>query len=352
VFAGVLAGGCGGGDERALLDLLARDRQAHLGLDAAAIADHVADTLVSVSDGRIDRQSRAEVEAFFRGYFRGATYEAWDDLEPPVIRIAPGGRMAWVIRRVHARRMQPGLGGDTLRREFVSAWTATYEKHGGRWWMTTVASTFVPPETRADRILAAARRHVGGRVPGGITAHARATGPAPPFEVTVHSARDGRARIDFDGGMSAAIGGEARWMRTAAAGPSPLPREMETFLRGHEIHMNLVAPETRYGPLHAAGAATFAGVPAWTLMGFDALGSPATFYYAQADTSPLGYRVADHATGRGPVDVACRDWADVDGMRLPRRAVFRQGAEVFTYAFTDVVVAAPPDDSTFARPTP
>lgn len=124
--------------------VLEEDRRAHIELDAALLASHLADTLVSVDAGTVTRTSRADVEARFRRYFDGTEYRAWEDVEPPLIRLSPGLDMAWVVRRVRVDRSEPdGAGGRTDRR-FVSAWTATYERGPDGWRMTSVTSTFEP----------------------------------------------------------------------------------------------------------------------------------------------------------------------------------------------------------------
>jgi pimeloyl-ACP methyl ester carboxylesterase len=146
-----------GGDAAALHHLLEEDRQAHLQLDAALLASHLADTLLSIDSGQVAPTPRREVESAFRSYFAGARYEAWEDVEPPVVRIAPGGRMAWVVRKVRVDRQQPDAGGTVRRRQFTSAWTATYEWRDRRWQMTTVTSTFVPERRSGMRAAEAPR---------------------------------------------------------------------------------------------------------------------------------------------------------------------------------------------------
>lgn len=128
----------------ALLEILRSDRQAHLTTDASMISSHVADSLVEVYAGELRSLSRAEVESSFRAQFEGATYELWEDLEPPIIRISADATMAWVVRKVGVRRRAPDATGTAVSQEFTSAYTATYEKQAGGWRMTSVTSTFLP----------------------------------------------------------------------------------------------------------------------------------------------------------------------------------------------------------------
>ncbi len=52
--------------------------------------------------------------------------------------------MAWVMRTVRVRRQAPAADGQKVLQEFTSAYTATYEKQGDAWKMTSVTSTFLP----------------------------------------------------------------------------------------------------------------------------------------------------------------------------------------------------------------
>jgi len=352
LLALVLIGGCRtGGSESALRQVLDQERRAHRETDADLLASNLADTLISVDDGSIRSETRERVRDQFRAYFTGAHYLTWDDESRPLIEIAPAGDLAWVARRVRVSREEPGLGDVTRRRDFVSAWTATYRWRAGRWEMTSVTSTFLP-DSPADRILAGARRAIGGHGARltSVRATAAASGPSTSFEVTVSSRRSGEARVDFSGGFSAGIGRHRRWARTADS-TGPLTPEMETFLRGHEIHLTLLAPESRYPTLGFGGRVDLDGRAALSLVGADALGGRVELFFATADTLPLGYRVIDQARPeRGPVTLTVGDWVPRDGRRIFTTARFRQGNETFRYRFTDVVLDPPLPDSLFDVP--
>jgi ketosteroid isomerase-like protein len=154
ILAFALLAGCSGAEEpersqgRAALEgILEAQRSAHLELDADRLVERIADELVSVDNGVITIQSRDEVREMFASYFQGATYFAWEDLEPPLTKISADGSLAWVVRRVGVDREEPDGEGGRRRRKFVSAYTSTFEKSDGQWWMTTVTSTFVPSES-------------------------------------------------------------------------------------------------------------------------------------------------------------------------------------------------------------
>jgi hypothetical protein len=349
-LAAALAGGCAeGGSDAALRAVLDDERRAHLETDVALLVSHLADSLVSVERGSITVQSRAEVQAMFTAYFEGARYFEWDDVEPPRLRVSPGRRTAWVSRHVRVDREEPALGGARARRQFESAWTATYEWHGG-WKMTSVTSTFVPPLTAAERVLASARRAVGGEVVDAVLARAEATGAGRGFEVEVLSARDGRVRAAWGSDFAAGIGSASRWTSSRGARDT-LDGATETFVRGHEIHAIVLWPTTRFGPLEPRGADVFAGRAAVRLAGVDALGAPVDLWFAAADSLPLGMRVAGHRrAGEPPVVIEWSDWRPVGTGRLPHACTFRQAGDVFRYRFTRVDVSPDPTEMGFEGP--
>lgn len=126
---------------RAQEDALEEDRQALLALHQAGIHHHVegdaealvsdlSETFLAVSDGKIHRQARADVRAFFERYMKDAEYDDYSDHEPPIVRVSSDGTMAWIISRMHVKRRQPAAGGEgnAVVREFVYAGIMTYEK--------------------------------------------------------------------------------------------------------------------------------------------------------------------------------------------------------------------------------
>lgn len=129
----------------ALDSLLAQDRRAHLEADVDLLADHLADTLVSLDGGRTTMQSRDSVLAQFERYLAGARYHAWTDLETPLVQLAADGSLATVARTVCVDREEP----DGARRVFVTTYLATYVRRVGHWYMTGVSSTFRDPPPAA-----------------------------------------------------------------------------------------------------------------------------------------------------------------------------------------------------------
>lgn len=143
---------CGGGPGHEALHqdlhtILAEQRTAHLETDASALVQSIADSLVSVDAGVVATQPRRDVEAMFASYFEGAIYHRWEDVIDPVVRVSSGGNMAWVIRTVAVQRDEPNGTGGTRTSQFTSAYTSTFERIDGRWQMTSVTSTFLPPDS-------------------------------------------------------------------------------------------------------------------------------------------------------------------------------------------------------------
>ena len=306
-------------------------------MDAELLASSIADTLISVSGGVIARQDRDAVREQFRGYFDGAEYGAWDDIEPPVVQLSPDGSRAVVHRTVRVDRREPGMGREWSRRQFESAWTATYAWAEGGWRMTSVTSTFPALRSLADEVLSAVRRRlrVEEALAGSVLrAPARAAGPDGDFEVVVHSSSDGLARIDFDSGFSLAAHVGSGWARSGEEPATPLTPDLLAFLRGHEIHLLLLAPESRLEGLRYVGRTTFEETPVIWLRGADALGGDVDLYYSLPDTIPLGLETEDHVRLGPRVTVTTSDWSPLpDGTVLATAATFRQASQVFEYRY-------------------
>jgi hypothetical protein len=130
-------------EREALLEIHAQSRKAHFNCDADALLAHGTDGFITVSNGQISRPSLGEQREFFTRYFRGATYYEWDDMEPPIIRIADDASMAWMIVRTKVRRTTRTEESDEEREtSFVYAGIMTYEKRDGRWVRVANVSTF------------------------------------------------------------------------------------------------------------------------------------------------------------------------------------------------------------------
>lgn len=124
-----------------LLNIHARDRQAHFSTDVQSVVSFFDDSYVYVRDGEIHHLSPAKLAPMYAEYFQGTVFHEWDDLEPPIIHISGDGGMAWVIERFQIR-MTRQEGDQTVEQTSVYAGMTVYEKIAGQWLRVANASTF------------------------------------------------------------------------------------------------------------------------------------------------------------------------------------------------------------------
>ncbi len=125
-----------------LLALHREERRAHFEHDVKFLLAHVAPQLLDVRDGRVNRMSRDDVRDKFVEYFKNAQFSAWDDVEPPIVRVSADGTIGWMIVRVRIAYTETFAAGKTTNENSVGAWMSSYEKQNGTWIMTAVTSTF------------------------------------------------------------------------------------------------------------------------------------------------------------------------------------------------------------------
>jgi hypothetical protein len=133
------------GNARAeLLAIHQAARRAHFNRDVDFIVAGMGSEFTTVREGAIRVMSREDVRKQFTEYFRGADFSAWDDLEPPIIRISPDGKMGWMIARVRIAYTKTDAGSATSKEDTVMAWMSAYEKHEGKWLLVANATTSKP----------------------------------------------------------------------------------------------------------------------------------------------------------------------------------------------------------------
>jgi hypothetical protein len=125
-----------------LLDLHKEERRAHFEHDVKFLLAHIGTELLDIRDGQVNRMSREDVRAKFVEYFKNADFSAWDDLEPPRVRVSADGKTGWIIVRVRIAYTASDQSGKTTNQSTVGAWMSAYEKQNGTWVMTAVTSTF------------------------------------------------------------------------------------------------------------------------------------------------------------------------------------------------------------------
>jgi hypothetical protein len=120
-----------------LLAMHAAVRQAHFDTDPVGVTANDADDWMNIRDGQIAVRHRADDLKIFTEYFDGATYYEWDDVEPPIVKVADDASIAWMITHIRVRRTR-----DTGTQDFEYAGIETYEKRDCQWVKTTETGTF------------------------------------------------------------------------------------------------------------------------------------------------------------------------------------------------------------------
>jgi hypothetical protein len=131
-------------DLAALLRLHERSRAAHLERRADWLVGEWADSLFSVSGGKVSINNAERGRARFQEYLDASTFQAWDDIVPPRIRISRDGQMAYIVveKRVHLTALDSTGAVQPERTRY--AWLSVYEKQNGRWRLSAIASTDRP----------------------------------------------------------------------------------------------------------------------------------------------------------------------------------------------------------------
>jgi hypothetical protein len=131
-------------DREELLRLHEEQRSAHLQKRAELLVRSQADTMISVSRGRVSFSRRDAAQARFQEYFDSVEFRAWDDAAAPIIQLSGDGTMAYVVvqKRVHV--VVPASAGAARESRTEYAWVSIYEKRDGRWRLTVIASTDRP----------------------------------------------------------------------------------------------------------------------------------------------------------------------------------------------------------------
>ncbi len=220
---------------------------------------------------------------------------------------------------------------------------------GRHWFGLVMLIGCMPPDATelarsaaaANQILDGAQRSLGVRAGGDaldLVAEAAVRGPDVEFTTVIHSARDGRARMDqgprrFLGGMGRAGGWylDADSIQVGALGP-----RLE-YIRGHELHMMALDPRSRLGNPLYVGVVPLGESLAFAVSLELPEGEKFLAYFNTLDTVPVGFVVESQDP---VVVVSWSDWREQGGVRLFHEAVFAQGDEEFRYHFTRVELGA------------
>lgn len=138
--------------------------------------------------------------------FTAARFLEWEDVAPPMVRVADDGSLATVAVEKRVRVLVETEGQPLREDARRFTWVGTWQREAGDWQLVGLASTDRPeddpdptlPESHlaAYAILHAARDAVGGQAAvaaiATVSLAAECDGPRGPFTTAVRSARDGR----------------------------------------------------------------------------------------------------------------------------------------------------------------
>lgn len=123
-----------------LLRFHEQQQTAHLTYNAELFVDMFHEPIFQLRDGQIFKRDRETNLARVQRYFDNVTFQAWENVTPPRIRISADGTMAYII--VHKRvELTYEENGETLSGHTVFAWLETWEKMDGMWKLMAAAST-------------------------------------------------------------------------------------------------------------------------------------------------------------------------------------------------------------------
>lgn len=182
---------------------------------APAAADRAPRAPGRLAGGRVGRQSHQHLprrgfdwkakqgQAGFQEYLDASTFQAWDDIAPPRIRISADGQMAFVVvqKRVHLTTQGPGGGAEAERTRF--AWLSVHESRGA-------SGGSRPSRLLSARIRCSGRSGSGMAVPlskgffEGVGSPAPVVYREPVRESSWWSAATGATGMDTAGGRSTA----------------------------------------------------------------------------------------------------------------------------------------------------
>ena len=193
-----------------------------------------------------------------------------------------------------------------------------------------------------DTVLARARRWLGPvtleRVRS-IRVAAEVNGPRGQLWTVIRSRIDGRMRFEQHGpdgpAFIAGIGRGEPWeWSTEKAQAGRLAPQFASGIVGHEYHLLIAYPTSRWTAPRLAGRELAEGDTLWRVDFKDRLGATASIRYA-ADGRPVDVLLFNHSGQGSPVvRVRLFDWpAAGDGPRLFRHAVIFHGSETWLYHY-------------------
>lgn len=191
-----------------------------------------------------------------------------------------------------------------------------------------------PAPATGPELLSAAHRTMGATDSvGTIASGASVASPSGGFEVRIASARAGDVRLAMGRSFLAGVHDSQGWSCDSAGSVTALDSLTRSVVRGHDLHMLVVAPTWLAAPVRGPDQ-HWGQDSVMTLRFQDELGAPLLMHLRRSDTLPLGLDLINHS-GSGPreVRVTFADWQHTQGVRLFHRATFEHGGNRFIYTY-------------------
>jgi hypothetical protein len=178
-----------------------------------------------------------------------------------------------------------------------------------------------------------------------IWAVATVASPSGGFLARIASATDGRVRLALGQGLVAGVQGGQGWVCDSVGQVAPLDSITRSVVRGHDLHMLIVAPSWLAAPTREPDQ-RWGEHSVLTLRFQDELGAPLLMRLRATDSVPVGLDLVNHS-GAGPREVRVRleNWRAQAGVRLFRSATFEHGGNRFVYSYTELAINILPDSA-------
>lgn len=131
----------GSKDRAELLRLHKEHQTAHLSYNAELFVESFAENVTQLQRGYIKTQDKAANLKRFKNYFANYKFIEWEDIKPPVIKISNDGTLATIIVEKSVKGTYKNEKGLEEKDHSIFAWLEVWEKIGGKWKITTIAST-------------------------------------------------------------------------------------------------------------------------------------------------------------------------------------------------------------------
>jgi len=323
-------------EKEAIIALMDSVYKAHFNKDANAFYAPNAETWLDVRHGLITETHRKTQIENTQQYLDNMEFLELEPQQEPVVNISKDGTMASYVAAIHVKgRFQ----GQPVF--WVISWQSVFEKINDEWKVISTANTEAPTEASSKIILRNVSKALGVLPEGSsLSAMANCVGPQGDLFQTLIFSEKTRGRMEQSnerGHYVLSYEDSLIWSYNfVSKNLNEDAGEMtKSFIQGHELHWLSLRPMDRTTRPLFKGFEEFKGTVSFKIESRDILDRPILFYYSFEDYLPLGFQM-ETAPGQPPVVVSFENWDSVGPYRVFKRAVFKQGDEVFQYEFTKI----------------